>query len=36
MKNKRWKIGTFLKDFGERRGLSWLKGLGYRIRGHVA
>lgn len=33
LKILKWNIGTAIKDFAERVGLSWLKGFGYRVRG---
>jgi len=31
-----WRIGTALKDFAERTSHPILKGIAYRIRGHLS
>ena len=31
-----YRLGTAVKEFGERHGFKWLIGVGYRIRGHVS
>lgn len=31
-----WRIGTALKDWAESHGYKFLKGIGYRLRGHVS